>query len=127
VSVGAVTSRAAQITVVGHDYPLRPGQPATRDGRVVLTARADGVAVVRDQAGHIVGVADQDRGPGAGGILAGRRLPSGGSEAAHPGRCGGSKRMATAAAPLPRRLSGMAMAPVMASVAATATAANRPQ
>jgi hypothetical protein len=57
VSLGGVTPQATQITVGGRTYPLQPGQEGTRNGRIVLTSDAGGVAVVRDRAGHVLATA----------------------------------------------------------------------
>ena len=57
VSLGEVTSQAAQITVGGHSYQLRPGRPGTRHVAVALAAGAGGVAVVRDRTGHVLATA----------------------------------------------------------------------
>ena len=57
ISLGDVTSHAAQITVGGQTYQLQPGWSGTHHATVALTPDAGGVAVVRDRAGNVLATA----------------------------------------------------------------------
>jgi hypothetical protein len=57
ISIGRVSSRAAQVAVGGRSYSVQTGANNSRFGRIMLTADAGSVAVVKDAGGHVLATA----------------------------------------------------------------------